>query len=176
MIRARLDDESSKNHERAMAGIDFERVRLPNPDAERLIALLNQELTERYPEEGANHFRLDPEEVEPGRGAFLLARLADEPIACGAVRLLDTSTAEIKRMFTLKDLRGQGVAQALLSKLEGAAIELGATRMVLETGERQLEAIRLYEQFGYAPIPAFGEYADSPLSVCMAKDLARADR
>jgi hypothetical protein len=37
-----------------------------------LISALNAELTSLYPEEGANHFRLDAEEVEEGSGAFLV--------------------------------------------------------------------------------------------------------
>jgi hypothetical protein len=42
---------------------------------------------------------------------------------------------------------------------------------VLETGERQGEALALYGRAGFSRIPAFGEYVGSPLSVCMAKTL-----
>jgi GNAT superfamily N-acetyltransferase len=65
---------------------------------------------------------------------------------------------EIKRMYVSPDARGRGIGRAVLAAL-------------LETGLRQGEALALYERAGFSRIPAFGEYASSPLSVCMAKDL-----
>jgi ribosomal protein S18 acetylase RimI-like enzyme len=44
-------------------------------------------------------------------------------------------------------------------------------RLLLETGERQVEAVRLYQRAGFTRVPCFGEYADAPLSLCMGKDL-----
>lgn len=159
------------NHGMPPAGLSLERVGLPSADAELLIRELNAELTARYPEDGACHFRLDPEEVGPGRGAFLVARVDGAPVACGAVRLIDPATGEVKRMYTRASVRGQDVARAVLDELVRAARDLGARRLVLETGVRQPEAIALYERAGFAPIARFGEYVDSPLSVCMARDL-----
>jgi putative acetyltransferase len=153
------------------SAVVLERVGLPSPDAETLIRELNAELTARYPEDGACHFRLDPEEVGPGRGAFLVGSVDGAPVACGAVRLIDAATCEVKRMYTRPALRGQGVAGALLAGLIDAARDLGATRLVLETGVRQPEAIALYERAGFARIEAFGEYVGSPLSVCMGRDV-----
>ena len=46
---------------------------LDSPTVQSLIRALNDDLDERYPEEGANHFRLDPEELGQGRGVFLVA-------------------------------------------------------------------------------------------------------
>ena len=152
--------------------VTLERVPLPSADADTLILELNAELGARYPEDGACHFRLDPDEVGPGRGAFLIARVDGAPVSCGAVRLIEPTTVEIKRMYTRPAARGRGVALAVLDALEEAAADLGATRLVLETGVRQPEAIALYERAGFARIPPFGEYVDSPLSVCMAKDIA----
>jgi GNAT superfamily N-acetyltransferase len=74
-------------------------------------------------------------------------------------------------MYVTPKARGRRVAVAILDALEREARVLGATRVVLETGTRQLAAIRLYERAGYVPIPAFGEYIGSPLSACMGKDL-----
>jgi GNAT superfamily N-acetyltransferase len=145
---------------------------LDSAAARTLILALNAELGGRYPEAGANHFRLDPEEVGPGRGAFLVAYAGGEPVGCGAVRRLDAETAEIKRMFVVPGLRGQGIAGRVLSGLEDEARALGVRRLVLETGVRQPEAIALYRRFGFADIPAFGEYIGSELSVCLGKALA----
>lgn len=155
-----------------MAKVELKLEALLSPVAQALIGELNAELSARYPEEGATHFRLDVEEVAGGRGAFLVAYLDGEPVACGAVRRNEEGAAEIKRMYTRPAARGQGVARALLEALEVEARALGAGRLVLETGERQHEAVALYRHAGFVEIPCFGEYADSPLSLCMGKELA----
>jgi putative acetyltransferase len=151
--------------------ISIARSDLRDADALTLIAELDAELSGRYPEPDANHFRLDADEVAPGRGALLLARLDGELVGCGSVRLLDPGTAEIKRMFIRPGARGRGVGRALLTALEGEARALAARRLVLETGDRQPEALALYQRDGFVRIPPFGEYVDSPLSVCMEKRL-----
>jgi putative acetyltransferase len=147
------------------------RVDLDSPEATELVAALNVELTARYPEEGATHFRLDPEEVAAGSGAFLVVSRSGRSIGCGAVRRLDERTGEIKRMFVRPEERGRGIGRVLLTALENEAQKLGLKRLVLETGTRQTEALALYERLGFLPIPPFGEYVGSPLSVCMAKEL-----
>lgn len=154
-----------------MADVHFGPGDLLSPAAQSLIRALNDELTERYPEDGANHFRLDPDEVQPGKGVFLLGRLNATPVACGAVRR-DGDQAEIKRMYVVPELRGQGIAKKLLALLEVEARRLGASRLVLETGDRQPESLALYERAGFVRIERFGEYVNSPLSVCMGKEIA----
>jgi len=155
----------------APADLVVERAAILSPVARALIGALNAELSSRYPEDGATHFRLDPDEVAPGRGAFLIATRAGKPLGCGAVRCLETETGEIKRMYVSPEARSHGVGRAVLAALETEARALGVARLVLETGVRQPEAIALYERAGFSRIPAFGEYVHSPLSVCMAKDL-----
>ncbi|MHB8576709.1 MAG: GNAT family N-acetyltransferase [Dehalococcoidia bacterium] len=152
-------------------GVVIEREALDSPLAYELIGELNDELTARYPEEGATHFRLDAGEVAPGRGAFLVACIDGAAVGCGAVRRIDGDSAEIKRMYVRQTARGHGVGRRILAALEAEAISLGSTRLVLETGDRQQEALALYEHSGFTVIPPFGEYVDSPLSVCMAKEL-----
>ena len=148
-----------------------ERADIRSPAALVLIAALNAELTSRYPEAGAAHFRLDPDEVADGRGAFLIASRSGMPIACGAVRRIDERQAEIKRMYVNPTERGHGVGRVLLSALEVEARRLGLSRLVLETGARQPDAIALYERAWFSRIAPFSEYVGSPLSVCMAKPL-----
>ncbi len=123
-----------------------------------------------YPPE-ENFLELAAEEVEAGRGLFLVARLEGEPVGCAALRLLDSSTAEIKRMYVRPAARGRGLGRRLLALLEQEARALGATRAVLETGERQGAAIGLYRALGYQPIPCFGAYAASRSSLCLEKRL-----
>jgi len=148
------------------------RARLADDDSRALISALNAELTATYPEPGATHFGLDEAEVSGGRGAFLVAYLGGAPVGCGAVRLVDAETGELKRMYVSPDVRGKGVGRRLVAALEAEARALGARRLVLETGTRQTAALALYRATGFDPIPLYGEYEQSPeTSVCLGKDL-----
>ena len=149
------------------------RSTLASPDAARLIAALNAELTATFPEPGATHFSLRDEEVSAGEGAFLVAYLDNVAVGCGAVRQLDEATAELKRMYVDPSVRGQGIGRALVEALEHTARLIGVTRIVLETGTRLAPAMKLYQALGYARIPLFGEYLASPdTSLCFGKSLA----
>ena len=64
-----------------------------------------------------------------------------------------------------------GCSRIVLTGLEEHARSLGWTRLLLETGDQQPEAIGLYTSAGYERIPNFGHYADSDISLCFAKDL-----
>jgi GNAT superfamily N-acetyltransferase len=154
--------------------IELRREDLLAPIAQQLILALNAELTERYPEDGANFFNLHADEVAAGRGGFFVAYIAGEPVGCGAVRRTEPDVAEIKRMYVVPSARGQGVGRTILDVLESEARRLGMRRLVLETGTRQPEAIAMYRRAGFDHVPLFGEYINTPvpdLSVCMAKDL-----
>jgi putative acetyltransferase len=140
-------------------------------DARRLIAALDAHLASRYPPEQRFGPNLKPEHLAPGLGTFLIARAGGRAIGCGALRLLDETTAEVKRMYVEPELRGQGVAKQVLDHLESAAASLGARRLVLETGVHQVEAIGLYLRAGYEPIDCWGEYASSATSVCYEKKI-----
>lgn len=97
------------------------------------------------------------------------------PLGCGGLRQLDNNHAEIKRMFVHPSHRGSGVSTALLRRLERFGYEAGWTRLVLETGLLQPDAIRFYSREGYTRIPNFGYYADSDDSVCFEKPLLAHD-
>jgi GNAT superfamily N-acetyltransferase len=153
--------------------VDLRRCALTSPDAAQLIAALNAELAATFPEPGATHFSLGPAQVGAGEGAFLVAYLDGMPVGCGAMRRLDSSTAELKRMYVTPSVRGRGIGRALVEALEGEAQLLGVRRIVLETGTRLAPAIRLYEALGYVRIPLFGEYLSSPdTSLCFGKSIA----
>lgn len=152
--------------------ITITRARLADDASRGLISALNAELSATYPEPGATHFGLDEAEVSGARGAFLVAHLDGAPVGCGAVRLLDAETGELKRMYVSPDVRGKGVGRRLVAALEAEARMLGARRLVLETGTRQTAALALYRATGFDPIPLYGEYEQSPdTSVCLGKDL-----
>jgi putative acetyltransferase len=94
-----------------------------------------------------------------------------QAVACGALRRLDGSTAEIKRMYVVPAARGSGVATRVLRALEAAATERGWSTLRLETGTEQPDAQRFYEREGYHQIPLFGCYVGSTLSVCYERVL-----
>jgi putative acetyltransferase len=149
--------------------------------AAALITALNAELSALYPEPGATHFSLDPKEVAPGSGIFVVARSDGRHVGCGAlrsvrdpalVRELGPQVGELKRMYVAPEMRGHGIGRAVLERLEAEARTLGLTRIVLETGLRQTEALALYRRTGFTTIPAYGEYAaSSTTSVCLGKTL-----
>ena len=138
-------------------------------DAQRLITALDAHLASRYAPEQRFGPNLKPAQLSPGLGMFLVARVDGRAVGCGAVRLLDATTVEVKRMYVEPELRGQGVAKEILTRLEAAGRELGATRSVLETGVYQDEAIGLYLRAGYTQVDCWGEYTTSPTSVCYEK-------
>jgi ribosomal protein S18 acetylase RimI-like enzyme len=67
--------------------------------------------------------------------------------------------------------RGRGYARAILAELEQTAAAAGRLRAVLESGTHQPESVTLYRSSGYEPIPAFGQYRDSPNSLFFGKPL-----
>ena len=159
-----------------MADIVVARADLASDAAVRLITALNAQLLVRYPEEGATHFDLDLDEVMPGRGAFVIAWDGERALGCGAVRrLLEPGledAGEVKRMFVIPEARGRRIGGLILDRLEAEARALGLGRLLLETGDRQVEALALYHRVGFKCIERFGQYVGSPLSVCMEKHLA----
>lgn len=151
------------------------RADLDDVVSRALIGALNAELSGAYPEPGATHFGLAPEEVARGRGAFLVIYANGDPVGCGAVRRIDPDTAELKRMYVLPAVRGRGLGRRLVAALENEARALGLRRLVLETGIRQAAAIALYRASGFETIPHYGEYLLSPgTSLCLGKLLATA--
>ncbi|MGW7349694.1 GNAT family N-acetyltransferase [Streptomyces sp. NPDC054784] len=152
-------------------------IRYDHPDAVKLNDIVQEEYTERYGESDVTP--LAPEMFDPPHGLYLLA-YDDEgrPVATGGWRAQEDGEtgyapgdAEIKRMFVIREVRGQGLARRILAALEDSAREAGRTRMVLETGTEQPEAMALYASSGYAPTPKFGYYRFHDDSRCYAKPL-----
>lgn len=149
-----------------------------HPDAVKLQDAVMLEYAVRYGGEG-DATPLDAGMFVPPRGLYLLA-YDDEgrPVASGAWRTQDANDegyadgdAELKRMYVIPEARGLGLARRILAALETDARTAGRTRMVLETGTAQPEAIALYTSSGYEPCTKFGHYREYENSRCYAKPL-----
>ncbi|MCB2412707.1 GNAT family N-acetyltransferase [Demequina sp. TTPB684] len=150
--------------------ISVRSVRVDDPRAVALWQELSAELEERYG---------GPEVQFPIRpDGLVLSLLAltedDEPVGTAVVRWSvyhpdRPGTVEIKRLFVRPEHRGNGYARVMMGAIERAAFRVGATRLVLETGQAQPEAVALYQGIGYTRIPSYGTYAEDARSICMAK-------
>jgi GNAT superfamily N-acetyltransferase len=166
----------------AMVDIDswrVERVSITHPDAAVLVEEVQEEYVLRYG--GRDETPIEPTYFDDPMGAFFVGYLEGRPVATGAWRRRTDvevdgtrQTAEVKRMYVAPGARRLGLARAMLAHLEQTARTAGAEVMVLETGIRQPEAIRLYLSVGYTPVPGFGYYKDAPLSRCFARSLVLA--
>ncbi|OIQ22827.1 GNAT family N-acetyltransferase [Lacinutrix sp. MedPE-SW] len=96
----------------------------------------------------------------------------NQAIACGAFKPFNTTSVEIKRMFTKPEFRGLNIASSILKKLELWALELGYSYSVLETGIRQVEAVGFYKKSNYKIIPNYGQYKNMENSLCFKKQLS----
>ncbi|WP_084960020.1 bifunctional helix-turn-helix transcriptional regulator/GNAT family N-acetyltransferase [Thermoactinospora rubra] len=127
-----------------------------SPAAQHCLQAYYDELATRF-EAGFDPGHTRPataaELTEPA-GLFLVARLTEDPIGCGALKL-DGDTAEIKRMWVAPAARGLGVGRRLLHELEQHARDRGVTRLRLETNRALREAINLYRSAGFTEVPAF---------------------
>lgn len=93
------------------------------------------------------------------------------PIACGAIKEFDSTTMEVKRMYVPEEYRNKGFATKVLKSLENWSNELNYKYLVLETGVKQPEAIRLYKKNGFSIIPNYGQYIGIKNSVCFKKEI-----
>ncbi|GGN62477.1 N-acetyltransferase [Streptomyces albiflavescens] len=153
-------------------------VPFDHPDAVKLNDQVQAEYAERYGDEG-DATPLDASMFAPPFGLYLIAYdERDRPMATGGWRTQDENDegysdgdAELKRMYVIPEARGLGLARRILAALESDARAAGRTRMVLETGSQQPEAVALYTSSDYEPCAKFGHYRFHELSLCYAKAL-----
>ena len=144
------------------------RTSSENKDFIHLVKMLDEELAERDGEEHSFYHQFN--KIEGIKYAVVLDENG-EPLGCGAIKPMDSSTMEVKRMYIVPHSRGKGLATRILSELEKWAAEMHNKACVLETGKRQPEAIALYVKNGYQTIPNFGPYKGVQNSVCFKKSI-----
>ena len=139
-----------------------------NLDFNILIAALDKSLWERYPELKTNYWGNNILELNPN---VVVIYLENKAVGCGCFKKYDKNTIEIKRMFVSPEARGIGLAQSMLRKLELWAHDLGYSSSVLETLNKQKEAIALYQKTGYTIVDNYEPYVGLENSICMRKQI-----
>jgi len=153
--------------------LELLRTNSSNKDFQKLVVYLDRELKVRDGEE--HEFFAQFNSIDAIHHVVVAFKDA-KPVACGAFKEYSNEEgkiAEIKRMFTDQECRGQGVATHILRELEHWAVEVGFEQCILETGLAQPEAVALYAKNGYQRIPNFGQYTDVQSSVCFSKSLQK---
>lgn len=149
--------------------IRIRRTAPDSPEAARLLADYGAELVARGrpfspldpPAGDRPQSWVEPCELTPPGGAFLVAEDGGEAIACGGMRTLAPGLAEIKRMYVAPHARRRGIARRILGELERIARELGHERVRLDTNAVQPEAVALYRACGYREI---ADYNGNPFA------------
>lgn len=148
----------------------FEIRRSSNDDRDfvNLVKLLDADLAIRDGDDHEFYHQFNGIESLDG---VLTCYSNSKAIGCGAIKKFDAQSAEVKRMYTLPEWRGKGIAGLVLQELESLAKGMGYKRCILETGKMQPEAIGLYKKHGYKVIPNYGQYTGVANSVCFEKFL-----
>lgn len=146
----------------------LKRTNSENKDFQDLVLELDKDLSKKNGE--MNDFFAQYNKIDLIKNV-VVAFNDNLPVGCGAIKEYDKSTMEIKRLFVPIEMRGKGVAVAVLKDLESWARELGYQRCVLETGDKMLEAIGLYKKSGYKIIKNYGQYENIESSICFEKEL-----
>ena len=149
------------------SGLGIAREDARNTDAVRLLDAMCAELSARY------HRPPSPFVLEE---VLVVARLDGVPVGCGALRQIDVTTVEVKRLYVVPTARRRGIARQVLAELEWVATELGNEKVILETGILQPEALSLYGSAGYWRTENYGRYAGNPEACCFEKEVGRVPR
>ena len=145
------------------------RAELPDqPEIHELLKQLDAYQTSLYPPE-SNHLLGIGALLHPSV-RFFVARQDGKARGCGAVKLEEGGTAEVKRMYVDPASRGLGIGKSLMRAIEETALRESVQTLRLETGIHQPEAIGLYIASGFREVPAFPPYRPDPLSRFFAKE------
>lgn len=106
--------------------------------------------------------------------AFWTVWEGDELLACGALKHLDRTTAELKSMRTSARHLRRGAATLLVQHLLALARARRYARVCLETGTGPAfaPALALYRKHGFVEGPAFGGYQATAFNQFLHLELA----
>ena len=141
-----------------------------SPEAVELIRELDAHLwTHPYPPQSRHAFSVD--KLLHERVVFFVTRYDGQLAGCGGIKMFGADYGEVKRMFVRPRFRGKGLGKAMLQRLAEYARSKDANLLRLETGIYEVEAIGLYEGWGFQRRAPFGEYVEDPLSVYFEKSV-----
>jgi putative acetyltransferase len=142
-------------------------------DVRVMVAALNETMIPLTPREF--QFQLTVEQMADPSITLFVARDDGRPVGMGALKDHGQGLGEVKRMFTLPEVRGKRVGSQILQRIERLAGEKGILRLVLETGEAEgfEPAYRVYERGGFTRCGAVLDYPDSGYSRFYEKKIAR---
>jgi putative acetyltransferase len=146
--------------------MQFTRTNSDNKDFQKLVEALDADLKIRDGEDNAFYSQFNKITAIK---YVIVAYDGDLLVGCGAIKQYAEDTMEVKRMYVLPEKRGHGIAASVLRELEVWAKELEYARCILETGQKQPEAIALYKKQGYQIIPNYGQYEGIANSICFEK-------
>jgi putative acetyltransferase len=150
--------------------IEIAEAAADSPDAVELIGELDEHLMGHpYPPQSRHAFSV--EKLLREGVVFFVTRFGGELAGCGGIKMFGAEYGEVKRMFVRPVFRGKGLGKAMLSHLAEYARTRDASVLRLETGIYEVEAIGLYERFGFQRRAPFGEYVEDPLSVYFEKNI-----
>lgn len=114
-------------------------------------------------------YALDLDRLRVPEITFWSAWMDDRIVGCIALKDHGDGLGEIKSMHTVQELRGQGIARALVAHLIDQARAKGLTQLSLETGRTDWfkPAQMLYRSFGFQPTGPFADYKPDPHSYFM---------
>lgn len=150
--------------------ITVTRTTSNNPDFEKLVIELDAVLAILDGEDHAFYAQFNKSSALKNA---IIAYENDVAIGIGAYKEYDSETVEMKRMYTLPEYRGKGIASKILSELELWAKEENYKIAILETGFLQTDAISLYKKLGYVITENYGQYIGVENSICMKKSLLK---
>jgi GNAT superfamily N-acetyltransferase len=101
-----------------------------------------------------------PGKYAPPGGLLLLATVEGVPAGCVALRGIDATRCEMKRMFVYPAYHGRGVGRALGEVVLGAGRAAGYRTMLLDTSIRQAEAQALYRRLGFREVAPYYELSE----------------
>lgn len=86
-------------------------------------------------------------------GALLVGYEDEQPVACIAIKKLDNTSCEAKRLFIKPEYRGNGYARAMLNTMLDKAKELGFKEVTFTTKPSVMQiGYGLYKRMGFEEI------------------------